>query len=188
MKNVSDKMNEYLNKEKNFNCADLYELYLRDGSEYFFTDYDDDVKYNGKIYLHNKFIINRTRIKTQHKVTVDKMTVTIFADENDNIGKKLVNKFAHDGGFDRAMFYLKRIFLDDKGNAIGHVSLFGGLSEVNKVGGLKLILNIKAETQGLNRMFPCRRYYPQTPYGSVSKKDNNTALIAPFVPRTLNLY
>lgn len=68
------------------------------------------------------------------------------------------------------------------------MSLFGGVVEVSKAGGIALKLTVKAETQGLNMPFPRRRYYPQAPYGGIAGKDSGTALIAPFVPTSLSLY
>lgn len=188
MKQVSEKMNAHLNGSKHFLCADVYELRLRDGVGYFLTDADVDVSYNGRLYRHDEMILMRTQIKTMSRVAVDKMTVTIYADESDKIGAKPVNEFAHGGGFDRARLYLNRIFFDDNHEPIGHVSLFGGVVEVSKAGGLAIKLTVKAETQGLNMPFPRRRYYPQAPYGGIAGKDSGTALIAPFVPTSLSLY
>lgn len=52
-------------------------------------------------------ILMRTQIKTMSRVAVDKMTVTIYADESDKIGDQSVNEFAHDGGFDKAKLFFK---------------------------------------------------------------------------------
>ena len=188
MKQVTEAMNAHLNHDKHFRCADVYDLQLRGGSTYFITDSDVDVGYEGNLYKHNQLVIERTQIKTNSRVTVDKLTITIFSDKSDKIEGKTVQEFAHDGGFDRAKLFLRRVFFDDEGIPFGHVSLFGGMVEVSAAGGLELKLNVKAETQGLHMSFPLRRYYPQTPYGAIAGKDSGTALVAPFVPSSLSLF
>lgn len=188
MKQVTDAMDRHLNRDRHFRCADVYELQLRNGGTYFFTDSDADIVYEGNLYVHNRFIIERTQIKTNSRVMVDKLVVTVFSDRSDKIEGKTVQEFAHDGGFDGARLFLRRVFFDDDGSPFGHVALFGGIVEVSNAGGMELKFNVKAETQGLHMFFPLRRYYPETPYGTIAGKDSGTALVAPFVPSSLSLF
>lgn len=187
MKQVSEKLNAFLNSSRHFICADIYELRTRDGGAYRFTDGNEDVAYNGRRYRADLFAVKRSQTKTIGSVSVDKLTLTIYADKSDKLNGEAANAFAHSGGLDRAQLFLSRVFFDEQGQAIGHVALFGGVVEIQNGGGLTLTLSVKAETQGLNVEFPRRRYYPQTPFGAVAGKDSGTALVAPFIPSTASV-
>lgn len=182
MKSVTERLNQYLNTERHFTCADLYELNIRDGGTYYFTDSDLNVSYDGRLYRADFLLIRREQIKLQAQVTVDKLAIKINADKSDTINGKPLNAYAHAGGLDRAFLQLKRLFFDEHGAPLGHVSLFRGVVEIQKGGGIEIAVSVKAATAGLNAQFPRRRYYPQSPYGGIANKNTQTAVIAPFIP------
>ena len=187
MKSVATTLGTHLNTKKNFVSCDLYELQLANGNKYFYTNCDQDITYEGNVYLHNALLIKRQQTKINDRVVVDTMAVTISADSRDKIEGKPILLAAHDGVLDRAKLFLKRCFLEN-GNAIGAIDLFGGIAEVKRCGGIGLELTVKAKTQGLAQEFPIRRYYPQGTYstsnGVITSDDetNDYALITPYVP------
>ena len=187
MKSVATTLGTHLNTKKNFVSCDLYELQLANGNKYFYTNCDQDITFEGNVYLHNALLIKRQQTKINDRVVVDTMAVTISADSSDKIEGKPILLAAHDGILDRAKLFLKRCFFEN-GNAIGAIDLFGGIAEVKRCGGIGLELTVKAKTQGLAQEFPIRRYYPQGTYstsnGVITSDDetNDYALITPYVP------
>lgn len=164
MKHVSDALSQHLDADKRFISCDLYELNFRSGLSYFYADTDRDVIFGGRTYVADGPIIQRTAIKTASQVSVDKLTLTIHANEQDTLGGVPLMAVAHNGGFDGATLKLRRAFFDDKGNIIDAIDLFTGNCEVKSGGGLTVQLEVKSVVQRLNTEWPNRRYYPQCPY------------------------
>nr|DAE53969.1 MAG TPA: protein of unknown function DUF2163 [Bacteriophage sp.] len=187
MKTVSDALSEHLNTTQNFISCDLYALVLSNGHKYYYADTDKDVVYNGNTYLHNALVISRDQVKINSEVVVDTMTVKINADTNDVIEGVPFLQAAHDGTLDSAWLYLRRCFFEG-GNIAGVLDLFGGVVTVKQCGGIGLELTVKAKTQGLSQEWPIRRYYPQGTYSTqdgevvASDTDDDSCVIAPFVP------
>lgn len=188
MKAVTDALATYLNTEKEMNVCDLYTLTLYDGSAYYYTDADKDITYNGHTYLHNALLLKREQTKINNVISVDSMTVSIYATVDDKLGDKPIFLAAHDGALDRATLALSRCFFDADGNTIGAVDLFSGITEVKSCGGLLMKLTVKSKVQGLSQEFPRRRFYPQGTYStsggkvSSSTEEDSASVIAPYVP------
>lgn len=188
MKAVTDALADYLNTEKEMNVCDLYTLTLYDGSAYYYTDADHDVTYNGHTYLHDALLLKREQTKINNVISVDSMTVSIYATVDDKLGDKPIFLAAHDGALDRATLALSRCFFDADGNTIGAVDLFSGITEVKSCGGLLMKLTVKSKVQGLSQEFPRRRFYPQGTYStsggkvSSSTEEDSASVIAPYVP------
>ncbi len=188
MKSVTDALATYLNTEKEMNVCDLYTLTLYDGTAYYYTDADKDIIYNGHTYLHNALLLKREQTKINNVISVDSMTVSIYATADDKLGDKPIFLAAHDGALDRATLALSRCFFDADGNTIGAVDLFSGITEVKSCGGLLMKLTVKSKVQGLSQEFPRRRFYPQGTYStsggkvSSSTEEDSASVIAPYVP------
>lgn len=188
MKSVTDALANYLNTEKEMNVCDLYTLTLFDGTAYYYTDADKDIIYNGHTYLHNALLLKREQTKINNVISVDSMTVSIYATVDDKLGDKPIFLAAHDGALDRATLALSRCFFDADGNTIGAVDLFSGIVEVKSCGGLLMKLTVKSKVQGLSQEFPRRRFYPQGTYStsggkvSSSTEEDSASVIAPYVP------
>lgn len=188
MKTVSEKLSNYLNREKNMICCDLIELHLADNSVFCYTNGDKTIEYDGKTYRHDQLLISRQQVKLNDCLVVDTMTVTIFADGKTKLGGKGIMIAAHDGTLDRATLQLKRCFFDSNANVLDVLGVFGGNVEVKKCSGLRLDLTVKAKTQGLAQEYPRRKYYPQGAYTTAGGKvtasdsDSESCIIAPFVP------
>lgn len=168
--------------------CDLYRLVLLNGTEYRYADTDKDVIYNSKTYKHDSLVMTRKQIEQDSEVSVDSLTVDVYADSADLVSSKPFIKSAHDGVLDRARLYLTRAFFDRNGVIIGTIDLFGGNVEVKKAGGIHVELEVKSDTQGLNMDFPIRKYYPRGQYvvsndTIISSTDTDkTTLVAPFIP------
>lgn len=188
MKSVTDALANYLNTEKEMNVCDLYTLTLFDGTAYYYTDADKDIIYNGHTYLHDALLLKREQTKINNVISVDSMTVSIYATVEDKLGDKPIFLAAHDGALDRATLALSRCFFDADGNTIGAVDLFSGITEVKSCGGLLMKLTVKSKVQGLSQEFPRRRFYPQGTYStsggkvSSSTEEDSASVIAPYVP------
>lgn len=188
MKTVTDALANYLNSKKEMVACDLYALTLYSGTTYYYTDADHDITWDGNTYLHDAFILKRQQTKINNVISVDSMTISIYATVDDTLGNKPVFLAAHDGAFDRSTLSLSRCFFDDSGNIIGVIDLFSGTTEVKSCGGLKMDLTVKSKVQGLSQEFPRRKFYPQGTYstsgGKVSSQseEDSASVIAPFVP------
>lgn len=188
MKSVTDALATYLNTEKEMNVCDLYTLTLYDGTAYYYTDADKDIIYNGHTYLHNALLLKREQTKINNVISVDSMTVSIYATVDDKLGDKPIFLAAHDGALDRATLALSRCFFDEDGNNTGAIDLFSGITEVKSCGGLLMKLTVKSKVQGLSQEFPRRRFYPQGTYStsggkvSSSTEEDSASVIAPYVP------
>lgn len=188
MKEITKSLETYLNTERNLMSCDLYRLVLLNGTEYLYADTDKDVVYNGKTYKHDSLVMTRKQIEQDSEVSVDSLTVDVYADDGDLVSSRPFIKSAHDGVLDRARLYLTRAFFNRDGVIIGTINLFGGNVEVKKAGGIHVELEVKSDTQGLNMYFPIRKYYPRGQYvvsndTIISSTDTDkTTLVAPFIP------
>lgn len=188
MKSVEESLSDYLNTQKEMVSCDLFELALFTGEKYYYTNSDHDITYGGNTYRHDALLIKREQTKINNVVSVDTMTINIYATVEDRLGDKPIFLAAHDGALDRATLALSRCFFDLEGNIIGAVGLFSGVTEVKSCGGLSMKLTVKSKVQGLSQEFPRRRFYPQGTYatsgGKVSSatEEDSASVIAPFVP------
>lgn len=188
MKSVENALSDYLNTQKEMVSCDLYTLTLFDGAAHYYTNADRDIVYDGHTYLHDAFRIKREQTKINNVISVDSMTVSIYATLEDKLGDKPIFLAAHDGAFDRATLSLSRCFFDLEGNITGVIGLFSGITEVKSCGGLTMKLTVKSKVQGMSQEFPRRRFYPQGTYAtsggkvSSSTEEDSASVIAPFVP------
>ena len=188
MKSVENALSDYLNTQKEMVSCDLYTLTLFDGAVHYYTDADYDIAYDGHTYLHDAFRIKREQTKINNVISVDSMTISIYATLEDKLGDKPIFLAAHDGAFDRATLALSRCFFDLEGNITGVIGLFSGITEVKSCGGLTMKLTVKSKVQGMSQEFPRRRFYPQGTYAtsggkvSSSTEEDSASVIAPFVP------
>lgn len=170
MKEVGQILSNHLSTSQSFLSCDLYELKLKSGISYYWADTDADVNYGGHTYKGDGPIITREKISTNSTVSVDKLSVTITANQNDMIGGVPVLEVAHNGGLDDATLDLRRAFFDENGQVIDCIDLFHGICEVTQGGGFILKISSKSVVQKLNIEYPNRRYYPQCPYSIYSKE------------------
>nr|DAI69103.1 MAG TPA: protein of unknown function DUF2163 [Caudoviricetes sp.] len=188
MKDVSDTLATYLNTKKEMQACDLYVLSLYSGSTFYYTDADHDVTYGGHTYQHDALLLKREQTKINNTISVDSMTVSIYATIDDKLGDKPIFQAAHDGLLDRGTLSLSRCFFDEDGNIMGAIDLFSGTTEVKSCGGLQMKLTVKSKVQGLSQEFPRRRFYPQGTFVSsggtvsASSTEDSGTVIAPFVP------
>lgn len=188
MKDVSDKLATYLNTKKEMRACDLYVLTLYSGTSYYYTDADHDVVYDGHTYQHDAFLLKREQTKINNTISVDSMTISIYATVDDKLGDTPLFVAAHDGTLDRGTLSLSRCFFDEDGSIMGVLGLFAGTTEVKSCGGLQMQLTVKSKVQGLSQEFPRRRFYPQGTFAasggkvSASSTEDSGTVIAPYVP------
>lgn len=189
MKKVTDALSTYLNTKKELLSCDLYALTLYDGTKYYYyTDADHDVTYNGNTYSHNALLLHRDQTVINNVLSVDSMTINIYATKDDKLGDKPIFLAAHDGSFDRATMALSRAFFDTDDTLIGVIDLFSGTTEITSCGGLVMTLDVKSQVQGFSQEFPRRKFYPQGTFStsggkvSSSTEEDSASVIAPYVP------
>ena len=188
MQAVSDELAEYLNSSKHLLVCDLYTLTLFNGNVYYFTNADRDITLNGNTYLHDTCLWKRQQTKINNVLSVDSMTVSIYATPDDHIAGKSIFQAAHDGFFDRATLALSKCFRRNDNEAMYASERFSGNVEIKQCGGLQLQLTVKSKMQGLSQEFPLRKFYPAGTYSSngsqvsASTDGNSTTCVAPFKP------
>lgn len=188
MKEVTTTLADYLNTKKEMRACDLYVLSLLSGDTFYYTDADHNVDYDGHTYQHDALLLKREQTKINNTISVDSMTVSIYATVEDKLGDMPIFLAAHDGLLDRGILSLSRCFFDDEGNIMGVMGLFSGTTEVKSCGGLQMKLTVKSKVQGLSQEFPRRRFYPQGTFAtsggtvSASSTEDSGTVIAPFVP------
>ena len=79
MKQVDASLTAYLNTQKQIQSCDLYDIILANGNHYYYTDADIDINNGGTVYQHGKLLFKRQQIKLNSTLTVDTMSVTIYA-------------------------------------------------------------------------------------------------------------
>ena len=114
MKQVDASLTAYLNTQKQIQSCDLYDIILANGNHYYYNDSDVDINNGGTIYQHGKLLFKRQQIKLNSTLTVDTLSVTIYAGKTDMIESKPIMQAALDGTMDRARLHLKRCFFRDR--------------------------------------------------------------------------
>lgn len=183
MKDVSNTIQNYLNTEKHFTCCDLYSVTLANASTYYISGGDTDVSWNGRNWT-KKMILTRGQVKASGEPNVDTMSVDIACDSNDTFGGTSFMELGHSGQLNGGVLTVYRAYFDSTNTCIGAFPVFSGKTEISSAGGLKVKLNVKAETQGLNQQIPLRVFAPQTAYMTdtngdvvISETDTVTMLV-----------
>ena len=97
MKQVDASLTAYLNTQKQIQSCDLYDIILANGNHYYYTDADIDINNGGTVYQHEKLLFKRQQIKLNSTLTVDTLSVTIYACKTDMIESKPIMQAALDG-------------------------------------------------------------------------------------------
>lgn len=199
MKQASEQLIQALNNNTEFCCCDLYDITLLDGTEYHIADYDIDVAYNGKIYQHDLFLLQRNGINISGTPTVDTLSVSLYADRhhNDLVKNQYVMKAIHDGTLDNAQLTLSRAFFGASGQLdgtelfteqlLGVLPLFTGRCEISSGSSFLCKLTVKSELTGLSAQFPQRVFAPQSAFtnnnGTVTSSDRDEyTMLVPLKP------
>lgn len=132
MKEITKSLETYLNTERNLMSCDLYRLVLLNGTEYRYADTDKDVTYNGKTYKHDSLVMIRKQIEQDSEVSVDSLTVDVYADSDDLVSSRPFIKSAHDGVLDRARLFLTRAFLTVMALSSEQLTCSEGTSKLKK--------------------------------------------------------
>lgn len=187
MKSINSELLNYLLNNDTFQCSDLYGLELKDGTKYFFTDYDIDIAYNGQTYQSNWVIVERGGTKTSGKPSVDSMNVTLNVDNDTTIKGIPFIKAVHDGVLDGANLSISRAFFDTDGSLLGVIREFLGRVQIDDCYALTVNLTVKSEILGLGQTFPLRAFSPQTAYviegdNVVESKSDSRTCVIPLKP------
>lgn len=161
MKTVSTELKNHLANNDTFTIADLYTITLVSGTILRYTSCDVSLSINGN--THKPINIVRGNLKQQTGLSVDDLSLSVFADTNDvisinNTSQQLMQLLVT-GTFDGATLLLERAFYTSlPSNFIDKVILFKGYVDINKIGRLEAQLNIHAETIKFNLNVPKNLY------------------------------
>lgn len=191
MKQLTDELRDFMLNQENAYVADIYEIAIPDGENYYLANGDLDIVYNDHIFKHGDFIIKRNQVRTEGTPTVDSLTFTIYDDQDDEHTGKIAGKkvfpAAYESDLDDATVTVWKAYVDiDTLATIGVMELFSGRVTTSTVSGLSVKITVKSEVTGLNFDFPPRIYAAQNAYftstsGTVitttTKSDEGTAMI-----------
>jgi uncharacterized phage protein (TIGR02218 family) len=139
--------------------ADCFTWNALDGQQWFFTNLEQSVVFNGNTYLGNSILISGLKYKASLGVNVDSQTIKIAARPTDN---------AAPGGysflvalrstlFDGCQIQRDRVFFSGgfNGSQIGSVTLFKGrLSTIKSVGRTSAQITVKSDLVLLDIQMP----------------------------------
>lgn len=178
-----DQVRDLLHGRKEYECCDLFEFVLADGSIYRYAEYDRDVIYDSKVWYSGPFIFSRDQVRVTGEPSVDTLTVLVSAEPGGGFGDMHFHNAFMNGTINQGSVSLYQVFFDG-GAVIGGFKMFEGRPEVSAAGGLQVKLLVKSVTQGLAMQIPVRTFAPQRAYITddegkvvVSENDTNTMMI-----------
>lgn len=164
MKTASAEVVAYLNGRNKFYICDLYQIELADGTILRYANYDILIVWDGHTWSCKGPVFQRGKTSLSGKITVDSMSVSVTTDANDLINGVTWMNFAHNGGFEGAVFTLYRCFMSSPGVVVGALVWFTGPIDVDNGGGMEMDWKIRSRMQAANVDYPLRLYYPTCPY------------------------
>ena len=164
MKSAPAEVIAYLNGTDKFIICDLYKIVLASGTTLRYANYDIPVVWDGQTWASTGPVFEREKTKLSGEITVDSLAVTVTTDASDTIGGVTWMNFAHNGGFEGAVFTLYRCFMSTPGVVIGSIIWFTGTIDVDGGGGMEMNWKVRSRMQAANVDYPKRLYYPTCPY------------------------
>lgn len=164
MKTVSTAFLTMIQQSQYLVQANLYQFTLPSGSNFYWTDAQQDITYNGNTYLaaylDNQPGFERGATRTTIGLNTDDLEIDILYDTNTRINGMTPAAFALAGGFDNAQVVVSKALAPDWSNPVvnGVVNLFQGIiGEVQADSG-KVKLTVNSTLRLLNTAFP-RNYF-----------------------------
>ncbi len=147
--------------------ANLYQFTLPSGSNFYWTDAQQNIVYNGNTYLaaylDNQPGLARGQLKTSIGLNADSLEIDVSYDTNTRINNMTPAAFALAGGFDNAVVTVSKALAPDWTNPVinGAVNLFTGIvAEVQADSGV-VKLTVNSMLRLLNTAFPRNYFLPQ---------------------------
>jgi uncharacterized phage protein (TIGR02218 family) len=162
MKTASGGLIALLGSGNEFFMADLLTITLVTGTVLRYTNGDTDLVSGGNTFSSSGLIFERSNIKLTTGLTVDAMTLKLFADANSMLSGIPAMQFIRNGGLDGARVELDRIFMPSWGDtSLGPLWMFSGrVSEVPMLSRYACELKVASDLELLAVPFPRNLYQP----------------------------
>ncbi len=167
MKTVSAAFLTMLQTSETLVAANLYQFTLPSGSIFYWTDAQESITYNGKVYLaaylDSQPGFERGATRTTIGLNADDLEIDVLYDASTRINGMTPAAFALAGGFDNAQVVVSQALAPDWSNPVvnGVASLFDGIvGEVQADSG-KVKLTVNSTLRLLNTAFPRNYFLPQ---------------------------
>lgn len=167
MKTVSAAFLTMLQTSETLVMANLYQFTLPSGSNFYWTDAQQNITYNGNTYLaaylDSQPGFQRGQLKTSIGLNADSLDIDLLYDSSTRINNMTPAAFALAGGFDNATVTVSKALAPDWTNPVvnGVVNLFTGIvAEVQADSGL-VKLTVNSMLRLLNTAFPRNYFLPQ---------------------------
>ncbi len=164
MKTISSAFLTMLQTSETLVMANLYQFTLPSGSNFYWTDAQQNITYNANTYLaaylDSQPGFERGSTKTAIGLQADNLEIDILYDSSTRINNMTPAAFALAGGFDNAQVIVSKALAPDWTNPVvnGVVNLFTGIvGEVQADSG-KVKLTVNSMLRLLNTAFP-RNYF-----------------------------
>ena len=162
MRTASPQLIALLNEDQ-FVMADLYTITTVQGEVIRATSYDFNLTVEGHTYYSSGEIIKREGVSLSLGVEVDNLNVTIYATDDQTIGRIPIIKAFHNGQMDGARFKLERIFLslsNPTNTSAGAVLLFEGRLIEPKFDRNRVEVSVASDLDDLAVQMPRNLYQP----------------------------
>ena len=167
MKTVSTAFLTMLQTSETLVMANLYQFTLPSGSNFYWTDAQQNITYNGNTYLAAYLDgapgFQRGSTKTSIGLNSDDLQIDVLYDAATRINGMTPAAFAVAGGFDNARVIVSKALAPDWSNPVvnGVVNLFTGIvGEVQADSGM-VKLTVNSMLRLLNTAFPVNYFLPQ---------------------------
>jgi uncharacterized phage protein (TIGR02218 family) len=142
--------------------ADLFTYWLKDGSIYRWTSFDQNITYGGQTWLAQGPLIARSSLGVRNTMEVPELDLTLSALDTDFIGGQSVKKALHAGKFSGARFELDRLVMPTPGDTtLQPVLMFNGRQSTFDLTAIAATIKIKGDNVLMNQNVPRNVYQPK---------------------------
>lgn len=142
-----------LNSQKFLEC-NLFNFTLITGQQYYWTDSDVDVTFNGRTYLSTGPSISGVKYKLMRGLQVDTMDLTVLAKQSDLIGGVTWNVAAMSGALDGTKVSIEYALLPAWGSPAEAINIFKGQVSDVKKGDIDFTVAVLSDADKLNTKIP----------------------------------
>lgn len=170
MKPINNDLLTLITTKQRFLIADLFTIRLIDGTEFYYTNLDIPITYNGNVFVADSLRIDGLKLKLDIGLEVDEQEVRISAYPTDTIGSATFFPAIQAGLLDGGYIIRQRAFwnwtnfipyLNYQDPPVDVVTLFTGrVSTIVRVGRTHAILKIKSPLVLLDIDMPRNSYQP----------------------------
>jgi len=142
--------------------AELFTYWLKDGSIFRWTSFDQSIPYGGHTWLAQGPQLSRTSLGIRNTMEVPELEITLGALDTDFAGGQAVKAALHAGRFTGARFELDRLVMPTPGDtALQPVLMFNGRQSTADLTALGAKIKVKGDNVLMNQNVPRNVYQPK---------------------------